>query len=120
MFEYLKTELLRMIQSSYFDAKDAYDLIFADTDPYNRNLISALAYVNNAISKCYSAKAIYVSNFQELENDEIESYFHLLTVYADEFLKDYSTDHSFQWVSIEFEKLTDHYEHSVCSMKTIN
>jgi hypothetical protein len=117
MFEYLRNEILRMIQSSYFDAKAAHDLIFAESDPYNRNLTSALAYMNNAVSKCSAAKAIYVSNIDLLDNDDVETFFQLLSVYADEFFTDYSTNHSFQWVSIEFEKLTEHFEHSNCSLK---
>lgn len=116
-FQYLEKEIKTLLTEALFDARKAHKLIFKETDSHNRNLQSALAYINNMVSKSCAAQAIYVSNVNILEDPDIESLFFSFKVYADEYIKSYSTDHSFQWVDIEYGRLTERFQNSPMALE---
>ncbi len=103
--DYLKNIITEALHTS----KEAHDILFKDSSNKQNELIAS-TYINKAISLMSAAKAIYISNIEELERHEVEDIFHSFDVFESEFLTNLSTDHSHQWTDIEFLKFKDHVE----------
>lgn len=107
------------MRSAFVAAESAHNLVFSDTETdaqKNRNLIAAHSYFALSIAKSSAAKAIYVSRIDELEHQDIDDLLYRFDALANEFYKDYSTNHSFQWVDIEFSRLKNFFNDFVCSL----
>ncbi|MBU3171381.1 hypothetical protein [Clostridium estertheticum] len=103
--EYLKKTISHALRIS----EQAHDILFKDSQNKQNELIAS-TYINKAISLISTAKAIYISNIEELERTEVEDIFNRFDIYESEFLTNLSTDHSHQWTDIEFLKFKDSVE----------
>jgi len=115
MNEPLRIELLTMIQSSYSDAKEAYDLFTADLDHSDRYAAVILACVNNAVSKCYAARTIYSICVDQFENFDIAKYFSLLDVFANETIKLVLNPSTIHFIPSSFDPLSTLFENTFLS-----
>lgn len=107
MYLLKKMDYLKQVISSAFRASEqAHKILFKNLNSKQNELIAA-TYINKAISLISTAKAIYMSNIEQLERDEIEDIFHTFDVFESEFLTNLSTDHSHQWTDIEFDKFKE-------------
>lgn len=108
---------LRLMKSAMSDAEHAYRCVFPE-DNRQEDKCVALSYAATAIAKCAAAQAVYYSN-PDLEHFELPDLFSLFDAFVHEIQEDYETDHSTQWVSIEFNKLKDAFDESVCSLPIV-
>lgn len=108
----VKKAFLSLMHDAYFDAKYAHQYS-TETENSPENPSAAIAYANSVTAKACAAEAIYWCN-EELYHDEIPELLHQFRVFSAEILQSYATDHSRQWVSIEFNNLKDLFESSVC------
>lgn len=107
---FYKIENLKMIISEALQVSEqAHKILFKDSTNKQNELIAS-TYINKAISLMSSAKAIYISNIEDLERSEVEDIFHYFDVFESEFLSNLSTDHSHQWTDIEFKQFKNSVE----------
>ena len=109
----VKKAFLSLMHDAYSDAKYAHQYS-TETDDSSENPSAAIAYANSVIAKACAAEAIYWCN-EDLAHYEIPELLHQFRVFSSEILQDYATNHSRQWVSIEFNNLKDLFESSVCN-----
>lgn len=122
MNQYIKNQFLKLMKSAFIAAESAHRLVFTDTETdtqKNRNLVAAHSYFALSVAKSSAAKALYVSRIDELDHQELDDLFYRFDALANEFYKDYSTNHNYQWVDIEFSKLKESFEDSVCSLPIV-
>lgn len=111
---------LSLMHGAHFDAKDAHKYSFDHEEGGQKESKSAaLAYANSCTAKYCAAKALYYACLDELEHQEISELFHRFDVFTSEVRRDYATNHSRQWVDIEFEKLEEIFNNSVCNQPII-
>lgn len=103
--EYIKQTLRYALLTS----TEAHKILFKNSNNKQNELI-ATTYLNKAISLISTAKAIYISNIEELESYDVEHIFNTFDIFESEFLTNLSTDHSHQWTDIEFERFKDSVE----------
>lgn len=105
-------ELKKLIHYAFRTSEHGHEILFKDS--YNtQNALIAATYINKAISLMASAKAVYISNIEQLENHEIEEIFGAFDTFESEFLSNLSTNHSHQWTDIEFERFKELVESSI-------
>ncbi len=105
---------LALMNSSFYFAGKARDCSFDDPDIGRiEDKCSALSYAAACMAKVSAAEAMYWMS-PELEHNDIEELFAQFAAFIHEIQNDYETDHSRQWVDIEFQRLKDMYESSVC------
>lgn len=97
---FIKNELL----SCWLDCKKAYNSALKD-DSFSQS--AATTYVLSALSHLSCIKAVYACNYNELENDTVESLIHHFDIFCNELISNSSTNHSHQWTCIEFDKLEE-------------
>lgn len=78
-----------------------------------------MSYASACIAKYSAAEAIYWTT-PDLENDEIPELFAKFGTFTRELLTDFETNHSRQWVDIEYNQLRKLYEFSVCNLSSKN
>lgn len=107
---------LSLMQSAYVDAKQARKYSFDDHSlKREENPNAAVSYANSCTAKYCAASAIYWCSLDDLEHYEIPNLLRQFDVFTSEVRNDYATDHSRQWVDIEFERLKELFESSVCN-----
>lgn len=106
--EYLK----KLLKKSLRVSSTAHEILFKDSFDKQNQLIAA-TYLNKAISLISEAKAIYISNIEQLERSEVKEIFHCFDVFESEFLNNLSTNHSHQWTDIEFVKFKESIENFI-------
>ena len=108
---------LQLMKGAFFLAKRAHECSF-DDEELNRkeDKCAAMAYAAACLAKCSAAEAIYWT-IPELEHEEIPDLFAKFDTFAHELFQDFETDHSRQWVGIEFKRLEECFEDSVCSQR---
>ena len=108
---------LRLMQGAFFFAKRAYACSFDDEETnHKEDKCAAMAYAAVCLAKCSAAEAIYWTT-PELKHEEMTNLFAKFNIFARELLKDFETGHSRQWVSIEFKRLEECFNESVCSQR---
>lgn len=110
-FFYLESQLKSIVKNAMILAEKAHNEIFTD----NRSDVAIVGYINAAYSCSCAARAVYISNIEELEHYDIDEFFHQFDVYVEEVLNNIADNHSHQWSDIEFEKLKEKYDYSVLS-----
>ena len=101
-------------------AKHAHDCSFNnDEEKRQEDKCAAMAYASACIAKYSAAEAIYWTT-PDLEHAEIPELFAKFDTFTYELLTDFETNHSRQWVDIEFNNLRELYENSVCSLPIEN
>lgn len=107
---------LRLMKAAFSFAKHAYNCSFDNYETHRvEDKCSAMAYASACISKYSAAEAIYCT-YPELERPEFPKLFSQFEAFAREVLSDFETGHSRQWVDIEFKRLKELFEDSVCSL----
>lgn len=107
-----QTEFQALLREAFLLAKNAHDCTRDDTvTKLPEDKVSALSYAAACTSKYSAAEAIYWCS-PELEDDDIPQILAQFDTFTDEIRNDYRTDHSRQWVDIEFEKLRELFEAS--------
>ena len=106
--KYLKQTISHALSIS----TQGHEILFKDSHNKQNELIAS-TYINKALSLISTAKAIYISNIEELEKPEIEDIFNSFDTFESEFLTNLSTDHSHQWTDIEFLKFKDSVEYFI-------
>lgn len=99
----LREQIKIIIRNSYYSSRDGHDILFEDQYS-NSNQNKAAALINKSVSLMSSAKAIYYSNYEDLNHIKIETIFNKFDIFESEFFTNYSTDHSHQWSDIEFRE----------------
>ena len=108
---------LRLMKGAFFLAKLAHECSLDDEESKRKeDKCSAMAYAAACLAKCSAAEAVYWTT-PELEHEEIPDLFAKFDTFAQELLQDFSTDHSRQWVDIEFSRLEECFNDSVCSQR---
>lgn len=108
---------LRLMKDAFSFAKRAHECSFDDEESNRKaDKCAAMAYAAACLAKCSAAEAIYWTT-PELEHEEIPDLFAKFDTFAQELLQDFETDHSCQWVDIEFSRLEECFNGSVCSPK---
>ena len=74
----------------------------------------AMSYAAVCTAKYSAAEAIYWTT-PDLAHSEIPDIFAQFDTFTTEVLTDFATDHSRQWVDIEFNELRKRFENSVCN-----
>lgn len=75
---------------------------------------SALSYAAACTAKYSAAEAIYWAS-PDIMSLNLSNLFAQFDVFVHEVQKDYETDHSRQWVDIEFDHLKELFEDSACN-----
>lgn len=110
------TAFISLMHSAFSFAKRAHDCSFNDEEEKrHEDKCAAMAYASACIAKYSAAEAIYWTT-PDLAHGEIPDLFAQFDTFTHELLTDFETDHSRQWVNIEFEHLRELYENSVCSL----
>ena len=108
---------IRLMKDAFWYAKRAHACSFDDPDKNRKeDKCSALSYAAACTAKYSAAEAIYWVT-PELEHPEIPDLFAQFSVFVHEVQRDYETNHSRQWVDIEFNRLEELFEDSVCSQR---
>lgn len=108
-FEYLVKEMKRLAGCAMIQAKQVEDAAFKR--PFKE--IEVLALISAAQATISTLEAIYISNHDDLEHDDIETFIHRFNTFLDEARTNTITDHSQQWTDIEFDKLQEAYSDCV-------
>ena len=105
---------LQLMKGAFFFAKRAYVCSFDDEESSrSEDKCAAMAYAAACLAKCSAAEAIYWTT-PELKHEDMPELFAKFNVFARELFKDFETGHSRQWVSIEFSRLEECFNASVC------
>lgn len=105
---------LNLVSSAFDFAKKAHACSFDNPDEGRKeDKCSALSYAAACTAKISAAEAIYWTS-PEMEHNEIEELFGQFEKFVHEIQNDFETDHSLQWVDIEFNNLDEMYQNSVC------
>lgn len=99
-------QIKKFLKEAFHVSINAHEILFRNSHNKQNELIAAVS-LNKAVSIMYAAKAIYYSDYEELENTYVEQIFHLFDVFENEFITNLTTDHSHQWTDIEFHKYED-------------
>ena len=101
-------------------AKRAHDCSFSN-QKVNRDedKCSALSYAAACTAKYSAAEAIYWCS-PELGHAELPELFVQFDTFTREIRSDYETGHSRQWVDIEFTRLEDLFNNSVCNQPIVD
>lgn len=108
---------LRLMKQAFGYARRARNCSF-NRDKRPEDKCSAMAYASSCIAKSSAAQAIYWTT-PELEHSELPELFTQFDVFANELFTDFETDHSRQWVDIEFNRLKELFEESVCNQPIV-
>lgn len=109
-----KKAFLNLVSSAFDFAQKAHACSFDNPEEGRKeDKCSALSYAAACIAKISAAEAIYWMS-PELEYNEIEELFWQFKRFVHELQEDFETDHSRQWVDIEFNRLDEMYKNSVC------
>lgn len=108
---------LQLMKGAFLLAKRAHECSF-DDEELNRkeDKCAAMAYAAACVAKYSAAEAIYWTT-PELEYEEIPDLFAKFDTFAHELFQDFETDHSRQWVDIEFSHLEECFNNSVCNQR---
>lgn len=113
------TAFIRLMKSAFSYAQRAKNCSFDDLEGSRKeDKCSALAYAAACTAKYSAAEAIYWTS-PELEHYELPDLFVQFNEFVHEVQNDYETNHSRQWVAIEFDKLKDMFENSVCNLPIV-
>lgn len=110
-FYILVDQMKLLVKEAMICAKTVDDILFSKKP----NEVAVIGYLNQASSLMHCAQAVYISNFDELEHNDIDELFHQFDVFANEVLSSIATNHSKQWSNIEYETLNDKFDYSVLS-----
>lgn len=104
--------LKQLIREAAWSAKECHEVLFRDDSTVNNknDEIIAAIYLSKAISLMTSAKAVYISDYENLAHNEVENIFTEFSLFEDEFLKSMKTGHVHQWTNINFKRFKDAYE----------
>lgn len=106
---------IRLMNGAFFLAKRAYVCSFDDEESNRKaDKCAAMAYAAACLAKCSAAEAIYWTAL-ELAHEDMPDLFAKFNIFARELFKDFETDHSRQWVSIEFSRLEECFNGSICN-----
>jgi hypothetical protein len=108
-----KVESIKLlIRESAWAIKEGHKILFKDNDDINdrTNEVIASTFVNKAISLMNTAKAVYISDYENLAHTEIENIFAKFSLLESEFLENLKINHSHQWTDIQFQEFKDAYE----------
>lgn len=107
---------LRLMKLAMFDAEKAYKCVFGDKNKYlDQPNPTALSYVATMMAKCCAAQSIFYSNLHILDHSELRSLFAQFNNFAQELQNNFAEDHSHQWSGIEFDRLEQEFNNSVCA-----
>ena len=111
---------LTLMHQAHFDAKSAHKYSFDDEEHGQReDKVAALSYAGACVARVSAAQALYYACLDELEHQGIPELFGQFQVFTSEVFNDYATDHSRQWVDIEYNRLEELFIDSVCNQHII-
>jgi len=104
-----------LMKEAFSLAKSAHNCSFDDPELGRKeDKLSALSYAATCTAKYSAAEAIYWCNC-DLAHSELPELFTQFDTFTHEIRTDYETNHSRQWVDIEFNRLEELFNNSVCS-----
>ena len=111
------SEIVRLLKRAFISAGEAHDFSFERTDESTGDTVepdkvSAMTYAAVCKSEYLAAKAIYYS-CPDLWRDDFSKLFAKFDEFTNELLTDFSTDHSTQWVDIQFNELKEAYTYTI-------
>jgi len=107
----LLKEISNMVQLSYFDAKQAHDLISEKED---NKKIGALAYLNKATSSMVAAKCLCFTHFDEIYyTNDMKEVFTSFDLFANEIIQQFTNMQRYQQVNHYFLKFKETFEDSI-------
>lgn len=110
-FHHLENAMKSMTFSAKYLAEKAYSEIGKSVD-IDFHKTAATAFVNQASAYMSSAYAIYHSNIDFLEHYDIDPVFTKFFSFAEELLKSFSENHSYQHTFIYFDDFKESFESS--------
>lgn len=109
--EFLCDQMKKITSYAMLIIKQAYDSIFTE----NPNEAAIVGYLNYANSLISTAKAIYISNVDILEHNDIDEFFDQFDTFTMEVLNNIAEKDSHQWSSIEYDRLKKAFDCCVLS-----
>ena len=110
-FQFLCDEMKKLAVQTMMIVDRIHDAICVDSP----NEVSVIGYLNYASSLISTAKAIYVSNAEILERNDIDDFFAQFDVFVMEVLDNIAENHSHQWSYIEYDKLKEDFSYCILS-----
>ncbi len=98
-----------LMREAAWSAKNCHEILFQNDNSKKDELIAAI-YLNKAISLMASAKAVYISDYENLAHSEVENIFSEFSLFEDEFLNNLRTNHSHQHTDLKFRDFKSAYE----------
>lgn len=115
-----KKAFISLMQGAFTLANRAHDCSFDDAKKERQeDKCAAMSYASACIAKYSAAEAIYWTT-SDLEHEEIPKLFAQFDTFTRELLTDFETNHSRQWVDIEYIRLRELYEISICNLPIKN
>lgn len=108
-----KIESIKMlIREAAWSAKDCHEILFRSDDNLanEKDELIAAIHLNKAISLMASAKAVYISDYENLSHSEVENIFAEFSLFEDEFLTDLKSNHSHQHTDFKYHDFKSAYE----------
>ena len=81
----------------------------------NPDKVVIVGYLNHANSIISTAKAIYISNSEILERNDIDSLFAQFDIFVMEVLSDLEDNHTYEYSNIEYDRLKEKFNCCVLS-----
>jgi len=107
----------KLLTEAFVFAKTAHRCSFTDCENnLPEDKISAMAYAAACIAKSSAAEAVYW-NHRELQTNENAYLLAQFDTFTQEVLRDFQTNHSRQWVDIEFTQLKERFNQAMETMK---
>ena len=106
-----KNAFLSLMKNAMSDAERCHK--YALSPKSNANAV--LSYASTALSYCLSAESLFYAHYDDLCHSELPELFQLFKTFVHEAQNNCVTDHSHQWTDIEFERLKELFDNSVCA-----
>ena len=105
--------LKALVSAAFWDAKYAHECALGDPNKNTHvDKVSALSYAAACTARSSAAAALYWSS-PELAHFDVPALLAQFDTFTNEIRDDFKTDHSRQWVDIEFGKLSELYYRSI-------
>jgi hypothetical protein len=98
-----------LIREAAWASKECCEILAQDTDDITdrANEFLAVPFLNKAISFMAAAQAVYICEYENLGNPQVENIFFRFSVFESEALNNFKTWHSHQWSDIEFNNFKE-------------
>lgn len=110
--EFKRNQLKKLSFEAYMLSKKASEILYEDPTGF-KSQVRASTLINKAISYMSAVRAIYYSNIEILDHDDVDEVLAKFSIFEEEFITCFSTDHNQQWTSGDFERYEETFLNSL-------